>query len=121
MRIDDLRTATGIGFVVAAGVGGLGAYIIKPILKTMSPIGVALTCGITAAIAIAVLFSDLDFRGKFVSLMAAYPLGLISSNLLSFNVRFLDPMVSVFIGGLVIVPMVLTAFFFSVASSLFRQ
>jgi hypothetical protein len=80
----------------------------------MSPVGVALTCGVTTAIGVAVLLSDMDVTGKFVRLMAAYPVGLLTANLLRYNVRFLDPMVATVIGGVFVTPMVVTAFLFAV-------
>lgn len=109
MRIDDVGFIVAGGCLATAGVGGLGAYIVKPILKSMSPFGVALTCGLTAAIGLGVLCTDMEMGGKFVGLMAAYPVGLMAANLLRFQVRFLDPMVAVCIGGVFITPMVLTA------------
>lgn len=119
MRIDaDSPFALScLGFLGGAAVGGFGAYVLKPIFNSMSPIGVALTCGLTTAIAIGVLFSDLEIGGKFVGLMAAYPVALISCNLMRLNVRVLDPMVSVFVGGVILTPMAAIAFGCSVIFS----
>lgn len=113
MRIDDVETLTGLTVIIAAAVGCLGANMIKPIFNSMSPIGVALACGITTAVAITILFANLDVGGKCIGLMTAYSIGLVTANLLKFNVRFLDPMMAVFIGGVCITPIVLAPFFYS--------
>lgn len=115
MRIEDIGTTIGVSSLVTAVVGGFGAYMIRPIFESVSPLGVALTCGITTAVALAVLFSDCDIGSKFLGFMVAYPVGLIASNLVS-RVRFFDPVASAFIGGLLLTPMALTALFFAAVS-----
>lgn len=117
MRIDDYMATIGIGSVVAAVVGGFGAYLIRPIVQSISPVGVALTCAITTAVGLAVLFSDLNFNGKFVGFMAAYPIGLVVSNLIGRSVRFIDPAIAVFVSGIFLTPMVVTALFLATVCS----
>lgn len=116
MSMDNWEVAAGLSVVGAAVVGALGAYAIKPIFKSLSPVGIALTCGVTTAIGIGLLFSRSDFTSKFFGFMAAYPIGLMVSNLMGCRVRVLDPAVSIFVGGIIITPMVLTALFFSAVS-----
>lgn len=115
--IDDMGTSIGLGFLASAAVGGFGAYVIKPIFESISPLGVALTCGVTTAIALTVLFSeDCDITSKFIGFMAAYPIGLLISNSMS-RVRLFDPVVSAFIGGVLITPLALTALFCATISA----
>jgi hypothetical protein len=111
MRIDDGEMGSATFCVTSAAVvGALGAYLIKPISRSMSPLGVALACAVTTAIALAVLVSNWDFQGKFLGFMAAYPVGLLVPYLVGCQVRIFDPMVAAFVGATVITPFVMTAF-----------
>lgn len=119
MRISDLDNTT-IGFLGAGGaaaVGGFGAYVISSIFSSVSPLGVALVCGVTTGIALAVLFSDENPGLKFLGFMAAYPLGVLVGNGVR-SVRFLDPIGSVIVGGVLITPMAILAVFLTACSSL---
>lgn len=117
MRIDEIPFAVGAGVITATIVGGFGSYVVKPIFESMSPAGVALTCGITVVVAIQVLISNLDIQWKFIGFMSAYPFGLMLPNLMGSRVHFLHPLLGVCVGGALLTPMVLTALFFATISN----
>lgn len=115
MTIKDLpifksEALSTLASIAVGAVGGFGAYVIRPIITSMSPAGVALSCGITSAVASTILYSKLSTTEKTIGLTSVYPIGVITANFLGFNVRFLDPAVSCCIGGMFLVPMILSAF-----------
>jgi|GEM_PF-3068455 len=120
MRIESPMALTGV-CGVAGIVGGLGAYVIKPIVSSMSPAGVALTCMMTTAISCAVHFSDLNSKGQFVGFLAAYPIWWLSANRLICRVHFLDPIIAWCVGAACLAPIAITAFFLTFISTSFRQ
>ncbi len=107
------------GMIVGAGFGGFGAYLIRPILNPISPLGVALATGITSGIAYKIIFTENNFLIKFIGLIAAYPLGIFFANFAR-RVHFLEPAVSVVVSSIILTVLIATAFFFAVISKVIK-
>lgn len=118
MEINNSYKSAALGFVIFAVTGSLGARIIRMGISSISPIGVGIACGTTAAIALGCFFSKIDPRAKFIGFVSAYPVGVAVANLLRFNVRFLDPVASITLGGTLVIPTVIFAGFLTIVSTL---
>lgn len=122
MRIESVLKYTTATSAFLSAVGYMGAHIVKPILTSVSPFGVALTCGQIPWFFWGILASGPTKEATIASIsfavIASYPLAVLSSNI-AFQVQLIDPIVCALTGGTALIAsggvVFITAYIFSKA------
>lgn len=97
---------TAIAAIVLGTLGTLGAYAIKPIATSISPLSTGFTCALMPVViiigAVAFLDSNKNLPAFVGTVALVYPISVITAKCLMMNVSLIHPAIALISGGVMV-------------------